>query len=58
MNRIGFKNTKDLLEAYKLIDKKNVIHYGIFSHIFDNDRLISMKTQFERFEGLMKAIPN
>jgi alanine racemase len=58
MNRIGFKNPDELLEAYKLLQKKGVINFGIYSHIYDNDNIEKTIKQFDLFEKLMKIIPD
>jgi alanine racemase len=58
MNRIGFKDGEELLSAYKILDKKQVKHVGIFSHIYNNSVISDVKKQFVKFEKLLQFIPN
>lgn len=58
MNRIGFKEEKELIESYKILNKHGIINYGVFSHIYDNNNLSKMEKQFQKFETLLKKIPN
>jgi alanine racemase len=58
MNRIGFKDPVELLETYKLLTKKGVNNFGVYSHIYDNNNIEKTVKQFDVFEKLLNAIPN
>jgi alanine racemase len=57
MNRIGFNNETDLLNAYKCMKKNGAEIIGIFSHFFNSADLTITKKQANMFNQLVQSIP-
>jgi alanine racemase len=57
MNRIGFNNETDLLNAYKCMKENGAEIVGIFSHFFNTSNLEVCKKQANMFNKFVQCIP-
>jgi alanine racemase len=57
MNRIGFNNKIDLLNAYNCMKKNGAKIVGIFSHFFNTSDIEISKKQADMFNEFVQYIP-
>lgn len=57
MNRLGIKESEELKEVYKILEKKKANIEGIYTHIYEANNKQKYDIQIEKFEELLKNIP-
>ena len=57
MNRLGIKESEELKEVYKILEKKNANIEGIYTHIYEANNKQKYDIQIEKFEELLENIP-
>ncbi len=57
MNRLGIKESEELKEVYKILEKKKANIEGIYTHIYEANNKQKYDIQIEKFEELLENIP-
>lgn len=57
MNRLGIKESEELKEVYKILEKKKANIEGIYTHIYEANNKQKYDIQIEKFEELLEDIP-
>ena len=57
MNRLGIKESGELKEVYKILEKKKANIEGIYTHIYEANNKQKYDIQIEKFEELLENIP-
>lgn len=57
MNRLGIKESEELKEAYKILEKKKANIEGVYTHIYEANNKQKYDIQIEKFEELLENIP-
>lgn len=57
MNRLGIKESEELKEVYKILEKKKANIEGIYTHIYEANNKQKYDKQIEKFEELLENIP-
>lgn len=56
MNRLGIKESEELKEVYKILEKKKANIEGIYTHIYEANNKQKYDIQIEKFEELLENI--
>lgn len=57
MNRLGIKESEELKEVYKILEKKKANIEGVYTHIYEANNKQKYDIQIEKFEELLENIP-
>lgn len=57
MNRLGIKESEELKEVYKILEKKKANIEGVYTHIYEANDKQKYDIQIEKFEELLENIP-
>ena len=57
MNRLGIKESEELKEVYKILEKKKSNIEGVYTHIYEANNKQKYDIQIEKFEELLENIP-
>ena len=57
MNRLGIKESEELKEVYKILEKKKANIEGIYTHIYEANNKQKYDIQIEKYEELLENIP-
>ena len=57
MNRLGIKESEELKEVYKILEKKNANIEGVYTHIYEASDKQKYDIKIEKLEELLENIP-